>query len=46
MVLHRHTIESSYYLKYEVLDGNGNLLAGFVNYEDRELFINIKENKK
>ena len=46
MGLHRHTVEPAYYLKYQVLDGNGGLIAGFANYEDRELFINIKEEQK
>ena len=46
MALHRHTIEPAYHLKYEVLDGDGGLIAGFVKDEDRELFINTKEEKE
>ena len=46
MALHRHTIEPAYYLKYEVLDGDEGLIAGFVKYEDRELFIIAKEEKE
>ena len=43
--LYRHTIEPAYHCKYEVLDRDGGLIAGFVNYEDRELFIITKEEK-
>ena len=46
MVLRRHTVEPAYYLQYQVVDGDGKLLAGFLNYEDREQFISIKEKQK
>ncbi|MCK4526225.1 hypothetical protein KAW18_02540 [candidate division WOR-3 bacterium] len=46
MALHRHTIEPAYHLKYEVLDRDGGLIAGFVKYEDRELFIIVNEEEE
>ena len=46
MALHRYTIEPAYHLKYEVLDRDGGLIAGFVKYEDRELFIIVNEEEE
>jgi hypothetical protein len=46
MSLHRYTVEPAYHLKYQVVDGEGDLLAGFANCEDREQFIHMKEKQK
>lgn len=45
ITLKRTTIEPSYHLRYEVLSGE-ELIAGFSNTEDRELFIEAKEEKE
>ena len=45
IILKRTTIEPSYHLRYEVLSGE-ELIAGFSNTEDRELFIEAKEEKE